>query len=153
MSPNPHMSQPPPLGGGLCRALDSVSFPHTIDVGCQLYESATVSTYGCQLYESATVSTLKTLNPFHHRALCILVSGAFRSSPVESLYAETGKPSLQHRRDKLCLQMYVQILGMPNSPAYCAITSCDTDHLFASGTLPYMYITNHLVLKFGNLCH
>ena len=61
--------------------------------------------YGCQIYESATAKCLKTVDSIHHRALR-LATGAFRSSPVLSLYAETGEPSVAHRRDKLSLQLY-----------------------------------------------
>ena len=107
--------------------------------------------YGCQLCRSATVSALKTLDPIHHRVLHI-ASEAFRSSPVVSLYAETGESSFQHRRDKLCLQMYVRILGMSNSPAYCATTSRDTDHLLASGThfKPFGYRVRQLLMSLNS---
>ncbi|GFV53288.1 putative RNA-directed DNA polymerase from transposon X-element [Trichonephila clavipes] len=41
--------------------------------------------YGCVAYGSACNSTLKKLDPVHHMALRIC-SGAFRTSPVQSLY-------------------------------------------------------------------
>ncbi|GFW05484.1 probable RNA-directed DNA polymerase from transposon X-element [Trichonephila clavipes] len=41
--------------------------------------------YGCVVYGSACNSTLKKLDPVHHMALRIC-SGAFRTSPVQSLY-------------------------------------------------------------------
>ncbi|GFX96322.1 probable RNA-directed DNA polymerase from transposon X-element [Trichonephila clavipes] len=41
--------------------------------------------YGCVAYGSACNSTLQKLDPFHHMALRIC-SGAFRTSPVQSLY-------------------------------------------------------------------
>ena len=85
--------------------------------------------YGCQIYGSATATTLKTLDSIHHQALRI-ATGAFRSSPVESLYAEAGEPSLSHRRDKLLLQMYTRLLAMPGTPTHLSVTSRDTDILF-----------------------
>ena len=56
------------------------------------------------------------LDAVHHRGIR-LSTGAFRSSPVESLYADSGEPSLSFRRDKLSLQYYVRLLGMPNTLA------------------------------------
>ena len=85
--------------------------------------------YACQVYASANKTALGMLDPIHHRALR-LATGAFRSSPVVSLYAETGEPSLSHRRDKLSLQLYVRLLGMPGTPAFEAVSSGHYDHYF-----------------------
>ncbi|GBN20124.1 hypothetical protein AVEN_46020-1 [Araneus ventricosus] len=46
--------------------------------------------YGCAVYGSACNSVLRKLDPVHHSALRIC-SGAFRTSPIESLYAECTK--------------------------------------------------------------
>jgi hypothetical protein len=43
------------------------------------------------------------LDTIHHQGLRLAL-GAFRTSPVESLYAEAGEPSLHLRRKKLSLQ-------------------------------------------------
>lgn len=56
--------------------------------------------YGCQAYASASTNTLKKLNPIHNTGLR-LSTGAFKSTPVVSLYAETGFNSLEVRRTKL----------------------------------------------------
>ena len=85
--------------------------------------------YACQVYSSASKSSLQMLDPVHNQALR-LCTGAFRSSPVVSLYAETGEPSLNHRRDKLSLQLYARILGMSNTPANSTITNVNYDHYF-----------------------
>lgn len=85
--------------------------------------------YACQIYASATRTALKMIDPVHHQALR-LATGAFRSTPVVSLYAETGEPSLTHRRDKLSLQLYVRLLSMPGTPAHTSATASDSDHLF-----------------------
>ena len=85
--------------------------------------------YGCQIYGSATATCLKTLDGIHHQALRI-ATGAFRSSPVVSLYAEAGEPSLAHRRDKLNLQMYTRLVGMPRTPSHSALTAVETDFLY-----------------------
>jgi hypothetical protein len=53
--------------------------------------------YGCAVYGSARPSYLKTLDPIHHQGLRLCL-GAFRTTPVYSLYAEAGEPSLSNRR-------------------------------------------------------
>lgn len=86
--------------------------------------------YGCQIYASAPKSTLQMLDPIHHLGIRLSI-GAFRTSPVNSLYAESGEPSLYTRRQKLSLQLYARLLGMPNTPANIAITATENDALFA----------------------
>ena len=69
------------------------------------------------------------LNSIHH--LCIRIcTGAFRTSPIPSLYAESGEPSLDYRRDLLSLQMYTRILALPASPTCKSVTSSSNDYLF-----------------------
>ena len=57
-------------------------------------------------------------------------SGAFRISPIPSLYTESGKPSLHYRRDLLNLQMYTCILTLPTSTTCKSVTSSSNDYLF-----------------------
>jgi hypothetical protein len=77
--------------------------------------------YGCTLYSSAKPYVLHNLDPVHNAALR-LCTGAFRSSPVVSLYCETGEPSLQHRRDQLSLQYWARIGQTPNSVVYQCVS-------------------------------
>ena len=44
--------------------------------------------------------------------------GAFRTSPVESLYVEADEPSLYLRREKLALQYAIRLAANPSNPAY-----------------------------------
>ena len=71
--------------------------------------------YGCVVYGSARESLLKMLDPIHHQGLCL---GAFRTSPVYSLYAESGEPPLANRRLKLSLSYYTKLYSEMNNPAY-----------------------------------
>ncbi|GBN20104.1 hypothetical protein AVEN_30967-1 [Araneus ventricosus] len=73
--------------------------------------------YGCVTYGSARQSVLKRLDPIHHSALR-LCSGAFRTSPVESLYVECCEPSLHHRRRILTPHYYFKILSLPGHPFF-----------------------------------
>ena len=78
--------------------------------------------YGSQVYSSAAECILNKLTPVHNQAIRIC-TGAFKSSPIVSLYAESGEMSLHHRRMQLSLQHYIRIKQLPNSPVYNALTS------------------------------
>jgi len=48
--------------------------------------------------------------------------GAFRTTPVESLYAESGEPPLEIRRLRLSMNYYLKLKANPENPAYeCVI--------------------------------
>ena len=80
--------------------------------------------YGCHVYSSASPSLLSLLDPVHHKGLRLAL-GAFRSSPAESLYAESGIPSLSRRRALLSLRFYARSLRFP-SPALRVPSSLST---------------------------
>jgi ribonuclease HI len=71
--------------------------------------------YGSVVYGSASKSILKKLNTIHHSALR-LCSGAFRTSPVESLYVDCYEMPLNLRRDILSFQYYFRTSCHPNHP-------------------------------------
>ena len=48
------------------------------------------------------------LDTVHHQGLRLAL-GAFRTSPVESLYVEADEPSLYLRREKLALQYAIRL--------------------------------------------
>ncbi|XP_023216832.1 uncharacterized protein LOC111619354 [Centruroides sculpturatus] len=56
--------------------------------------------YSCIVYSSVRESTLRMLDPIHHQALR-LCTGAFRTSPVQSLYVDAYEPLLSLRREQL----------------------------------------------------
>ena len=57
------------------------------------------------------------LDTVHHQGLRLAL-GAFRTSPVESLYVEADEPSLYLRREKLALQYAIRLAANPSNPAY-----------------------------------
>ena len=59
--------------------------------------------YGCIVYGSASKTASAKLDPVHNQGLRFSL-GAFRPSPVESLYVEAHEPPLEIPRDKLALQ-------------------------------------------------
>ena len=73
--------------------------------------------YGSVVYGSARKSYIKCLDTIHHPGLR-LAPGAFRTSPVESLHAESNEPSLYSRREKLSLQYTTKLAANPKNPAH-----------------------------------
>ena len=85
--------------------------------------------YGCIVYGSARRSYLAVLDPIANQGLR-LCSGAFRTSPIESLQVETGEPSLETRRLKLSLQYYMKMKANPENPAYSCVVNPEYKRLF-----------------------
>ena len=73
--------------------------------------------YGCIVYGSARPSYLKMLNTIHHQGLRLAL-GAFRTSPIESLYVEAGELPLEERRIKSSLQYITKLKSTPSNPAF-----------------------------------
>ncbi|GFW61188.1 RNase H domain-containing protein [Trichonephila clavipes] len=65
------------------------------------------------LYGSARASVLKRLDTIHHSALRI-ISGAFRTSPVTSLYVVCHQPSLELRRRQLSTNYFIYAMSVPS---------------------------------------
>ena len=57
------------------------------------------------------------LDTVHHQGLRLAL-GAFRTSPVESLYVEADKPSLYLRREKLSLKYAIRLAANTSNAAY-----------------------------------
>ena len=73
--------------------------------------------YGCAVFSSARKSYLKKLEPIQNQGLRICL-GAFRTSPMQSLYVEANEPPLYLRFDKLCIQYALKLRSNPDNPAY-----------------------------------
>ena len=73
--------------------------------------------YGSIVYGSARKSYLKCLDTIHHQGLRLAL-GAFRTYPVESLYAESNEPSLYTRSEKLSLQYTTKLAANPKNLAH-----------------------------------
>ena len=73
--------------------------------------------YGCIVYGSARKSYLQILDPIHNQELRLCL-GAFRTSPVESLYVDAHEPSLGARRARLSLQNATKVKSLSNHPAH-----------------------------------
>ncbi|GFN88484.1 retrovirus-related pol polyprotein from type-1 retrotransposable element r1 [Plakobranchus ocellatus] len=73
--------------------------------------------YGSVIYGSAKKHVLRALDPIHHQGLRIAL-GAFRTTPIKSLYAEAGEPSLEHRRMKLAFNYVLKLKSLPRIPCH-----------------------------------
>ena len=80
--------------------------------------------YGCFVYGSANYTYIKELDIIQNKALRICL-GAFRSSPVPSLYVEANEAPLIYRRQKLALQYGIKLKAHPENPAHEVVYPAD----------------------------
>ncbi|KAF4520292.1 hypothetical protein B566_EDAN004351, partial [Ephemera danica] len=73
--------------------------------------------YGCPVYSSARESYLRILDSIHNTGLR-LATGAFRSTPTISLYAEAAEPPLKTRREELICNYIADLRSKPSHPTY-----------------------------------
>ena len=106
----------------IIKVVSSTDYGGDRDVLLNLYRSLVRSKldYGCIVYGSARKSYIKILDTVHHQGLRLCL-GAYRTSPVESLYVEANEPSLHHRRIKLGLQYATKLKAYPENPAHDCI--------------------------------
>ena len=69
------------------------------------------------MVHAASKTSLAKLDPFHNQGLRLSL-GAFRSSPVESLYVKAHEPPLEIRREKSALQYILKLKANPGNTAY-----------------------------------
>ena len=80
--------------------------------------------YGCEIYSSACKTKLKELDVVHNQGLRIC-SGAFRTSPVESLYVDTNQLPLDLRREELGLRYLMRLKSSPQNPTFKVLRECN----------------------------
>ena len=71
------------------------------------------------------------MDTVHHQGLR-LATGAFRTSPVVSLYAEGRESSLENRRLKLALQYALKLKPCRSNPTHDAVFGNNNDALYAA---------------------
>jgi hypothetical protein len=105
----------------ILRVLSGVSWGGDRTVMLRLYRSLVRSKldYCSFIYGSATEAKLRILDPVHHTGIR-LATGAFRTSPVVSLYAESGEPSLSVRRILLLCRYASKLTAHIHHPSYNA---------------------------------
>ena len=75
-------------------------------------------------YGSARKSYIKRLDTVHTQCLPLCL-GAFRTSPVQSLYVEANESPLDMRRTRLSLQYCVKLMSNEVNPAYSVVYQSD----------------------------
>ena len=112
-----------------------------------LYRSLVRSKLDCGsvVYRYARKSYLKCLDTIHHQGLRLAL-GAFRTSPIESLYAESNEPSLYVRREKLSLQYTTKLAANPKNPAYNCVFNPKYERFYTNKNTaikPLVFEYNH----------
>lgn len=69
--------------------------------------------YGSVIYNSSKFKTLKSLEPIHNQGIR-LATGAFRTSPIDSIMCNTGELPLQLRRQSDTLKYITKIKDLSN---------------------------------------
>ena len=64
--------------------------------------------------------SLEKLNIVHRHGLRLCL-GAFKSSPIEALYAEANETPLELRREELAMRYALKIKSNPDNPVYDSI--------------------------------
>ncbi|GFX55744.1 uncharacterized protein TNCV_3428151 [Trichonephila clavipes] len=74
--------------------------------------------YGCVVYGSARASVLRRLDTTLKIifSLSLSLSGAFRTSPVTSLYVVCHQPPLELRRRQLSANYFIRAMSVPSHP-------------------------------------
>lgn len=85
--------------------------------------------YGSFVYGSAKASALKMLDPIHNQGLR-LATGAFRTSPIASLYAEANEYSLEKRRFALGFMYSLRVRSVPLHPALESVEKIKFERTF-----------------------
>ena len=73
--------------------------------------------YGSQIYSSACKTILNKLDIVHNAGLR-LCTGAYRTTPIDSIYVDSGFPPLAIRREKLGLRFLARVLTSPQNPNF-----------------------------------
>ena len=80
--------------------------------------------YGCVVYGTASNTNLRQLDSIHNTGLRLAL-GAFCTSPVSSLYAETNEAPLEERHLKLSMNYYLKTRACIENPAHHALHEFD----------------------------
>ena len=97
--------------------------------------------YGCQIYSSACNSKLNDLNVAHNMGLRIC-SGAYRTSPIESLYVDTHQLPLDLRREELGLRYQKRIESNTENPSNKILHQQDDSKFKPRSSVPFQIRLN-----------
>ena len=92
--------------------------------------------YACQIYSSACKTRLKELDVVHNLGLRIC-SGAYRTSPIESIYVDCNQLPLDLRREELSLRYYHRLNGCSSNPAKRALAQRESHKFKTRSSKPF----------------
>lgn len=104
--------------------------------------------YGCVVYGSARESYIRRLDPVHNLGLR-LSSGAYRTSPVQSLYVDCNEPPLCQRRVLLTLSYVLRIRSQSHHICNDITTQCHSRLHYSNRP----HFIKPLILRFEEYCH
>ena len=102
--------------------------------------------FASHIYSSGADKHLGLINSVHNEALRIC-TGAFRSSPIQSLCADAGEPPIQYRRQELGLRHYVRLKRLPGTPAHDAVYDDNLAETYNMENRQYMIPFAHRVAR------
>lgn len=148
----PHMTNIKRKANKALNILKVLSWKHWgADRTCllRIYRSVvrSILDYGSVIYGSARKSYLKRLNPIHNHGLR-LATGAYRTSPVESLYVESDEPCLEHRRALLTVSYVLRIRSKPSHICHTIVSHISTRILYNNRP----HTIRPLLLRFEEIC-
>ena len=97
--------------------------------------------YGSEIYCTAKDDLLKTLDTVQNTALRI-ATGAFRSTPIVSLQAETGIKPLQVYREQKNINYMLRVMSNPDDTIYNRICNADSSLFSMRTTIPKPFNLN-----------
>ena len=80
--------------------------------------------YGCIVYGTASNIHLRQLDSIHNAGIRLAL-GAFRTSPVSSMYTEANESPLEERWLKLSMHYYLKTRACTDNPAHHALHEFD----------------------------
>ena len=104
---------------GLLRSVTCQSWGGDLKTTVKIYQTYLRSKldYGCQVYSSAAAHKLREVDVVANEALRI-ATGAFKSTPIKSLYVLAGETPLEYRRDELIIRHYLKIKSLTGNPSF-----------------------------------
>ena len=92
--------------------------------------------YGSLIYSSACKTKLKELDAVHNMGLRIC-TGAFRTTPVESLYVDSHELPLDLRREELGLRYTMRLKSSRDNPAFKVLEECEINKFGPRASKPF----------------
>ena len=115
----------------IIRCLAHINWGANSEILVRMYKSMILSKmdYGSIVYSGARKSHLKKLDTVHGMGLRLAI-GAYRTSPLTSIYSETGVPPLHIRRSRLMLNYGTNIWAQPEHPNHAILFNEENEATF-----------------------